>query len=78
VDGCQGLQELPGNPEHGRVIEAEAGPVVLGHHSIESGPKQLEYQTLMIPIGPLMDKGVEQLDQVMGACKSLGQFLMNQ
>lgn len=32
----------------------------------------------MFPVGPLMDEVVEQLNEVMGLCKSFVQRLMNQ
>jgi hypothetical protein len=41
MHGCQSLQELPGNPEDGRVLKAigilpAVGPVVIGNDRINS------------------------------------------
>jgi hypothetical protein len=73
MHGCQSLQELPGNPENGRVLKAirillaAVGPVVLSNDRINGRSEQLENQTLMYPIGPLVGEGVEQLDNATGS-----------
>jgi hypothetical protein len=73
MHGCQSLQELPGNPENGRVLKAirillaAVGPVVLSNDRINGRSEQLENQALMYPIGPLVGEGVEQLDNATGS-----------
>ena len=72
VHGRQCLQELSSDPENSCVLKAlGVSLVVVYNHSVDGRSKQLEYQTLMFPVGPLMDEVVEQLNYVMGRYKSL-------
>ena len=50
------------NSENGRGLEGLGVPaVVVQNHSVDGGSKQLEDQTLMFPVGSLMNEAVEQL-----------------